>query len=147
MRNNKPATESPGDLDVMRFADLLNRLPAHLPISDAMEQADSQKTGRWWTSQREHMVGWFRAQTTTGAGAFTRAEPNRSAKITYNRLQCPEGLVWIAEALGANPDMVSEVAQAALQVPRRSRSGFVRKNLPWELIAELATSRLGSHRR
>lgn len=147
MRNNKPASGPSGDVDVMQFADLLNRLPAHLPISDAMERADPQKTGRWWTCQREHMVGWFRAQATTGAGAFTRAEPNRSAKTTYNRLQCAEGLVWIAEALGANPDMVSEVAQAALQVPRRSRSGFVRKNLPWELIAELATPRLGSRRR
>ncbi|MEW6891931.1 hypothetical protein V3M60_10270 [Trueperella pyogenes] len=89
------------DIDVRRFAKLLAKLDAHLPISDAMEHADPQKNGRWWSSQREHMSSWFASQATTGSGAYTRQEPNLSAKTTYNRLQSPEGLIWIAEALGA----------------------------------------------
>lgn len=131
------------DFDVVQFARLLSQLPAHLPISDEMELADPQKQGRWWSSQREHMSDWFASQATTGSGAFTRSRPNRSAKTTYNRLAHPEGVVWIAEALGADRDLVQSVATEALTISRRSRSGFVRKRLPWTLIAQLAKSRLG----
>lgn len=131
------------DIDVHQFAKLLARLPERLVISDAMEQADPQKKGRWWSSQREHMSAWFASQATTGSGTFTRQAPNLSAKTAYNRLQHPEGLVWIAEALGADPDLLEQVAKEALTVPRRRRSGFVRKHLPWDLVADLAKSRLG----
>ena len=131
------------DVDVKEFARLLARLPEHLPISDAMEEADPQKNGRWWTSQREHMSSWFASQATRGSGAFTRRAPNRSAKMTYNRLQHPEGLVWIAEALGVDPALVRQVARDALDVPRRSRSSFVRKHIPWSLISQVAKSQMG----
>lgn len=131
------------DFDVRDFAKLLASLSSHLPISDAMEEADPQKKGRWWASQREHMSSWFDAQASTGSGAFTRQRPNLSARTTYNRLQHPEGLVWIAEALGADQTLVQRVATEALTISRHSRSGFVRKHLPWALIAELAKSRLG----
>ncbi len=131
------------DIDVRRFAKLLAKLDAHLPISDAMEHADPQKNGRWWSSQREHMSSWFASQATTGSGAYTRQEPNLSAKTTYNRLQSPEGLIWIAEALGADTALVQRVAEEALTIPRRSRSAFIRSYLPWELIAQLAKSRQG----
>lgn len=134
------------DFDVRQFSTLLSTLPAHLPISDAMEEADPQQ-GRWWSSQREHMVSWFAAQATHGSGAYTRQTPNRSAKRTYNRLQCPEGLVWIAEALGADPGLVQRTAEEALAVPIRSRSAFVRKTLPWDLIAELAAPRIRHEQR
>ncbi|MDP9805895.1 hypothetical protein J2S70_000477 [Trueperella bonasi] len=133
---------SSNDIEVKRFAKLLRKLPEHLPISEAMEQADPQKTRRWWSSQREHMATWFASQATTGKGAFTRKTPNRSAKKTYNRLQSPEGIVWIAEALGAEPTLLKQVVDEALKVPRRRRSGFIRKHLPWDLIAHLAKHHL-----
>ena len=135
------------DMDVRRFACLLDELEAHLPISDAFEAADPQKVGRWWTSQKEHMRVWFHTQATTGSGAFTRQQPNLSAKTAYNRLQSPDGLLWIAEALGADRELVEAVAEQALKVPRASRSAFIRKNLPWNLIIELATRQQESRRR
>lgn len=64
------------DIDVLRFARLLARLPEHLPVSDAMEQADPQKRRRWWSSQSQHMSTWFASQATTGSGKFTRQAPN-----------------------------------------------------------------------
>lgn len=134
------------DFDVREFAQLLSTLPAHLPLSDAMEQADPQKTRRWWSSQREHMSVWFDSQATTGSGSFTRQKPNRSARATYNRLQHPEGLVWIAEALGADKKLLQQVTNEALSINRRKRSGFVRQHLPWDMIAALAKSLLGSRR-
>lgn len=131
------------DFDVREFANLLASLPEHMPISFAMENADPQKQGRWWDSQQEHMVSWFSAQATHGEGAFTRGEKNFSAKKTYNRLQCPEGLVWIAEALGADTELLEQVAQDALEVSRRSRSAYVRKHVPWAMVAELAQQQIG----
>lgn len=133
------------DFDVHRFARLLARLPAHLEISDSMEQADPQKD-RWWSSQREHMTGWFRSQATTGSGAYSRQRPNHSAKTTYNRLQSAEGMIWIAEALGADKDLVRQVADEALTLPRSSRCKHIRQHLPWELIAELAQPLMGRRR-
>ncbi|MSS84773.1 hypothetical protein FYJ24_08355 [Actinomycetaceae bacterium WB03_NA08] len=135
------------DFDVREFARLLSTLPAHLPISDAMEQADPQKKGRWWSSQREHMSSWFDSQATTGSGSFTRQKPNMSARTTYNMLQHPEGLVWIAEALGVDTQLVQQVANDALAINRRSRSKFVRQHLPWDMIAGLAKSEMESRRR
>lgn len=127
------------DFDVEQFAHLLETLPQHMPISDAVEQADPQKKGRWWSSQREHMSVWFRSQVADGSGGFTRATANRSAKLTYNRLLHPEGLLWIAEALGAETASVQAAAKEALAITdRRSRSKIVRKHLPWRLISELA---------
>jgi len=45
-------------IPVSQFAQLLRQLPAHLPVSDAYE-AEHLPGGRGWSSQRQHMVGWF----------------------------------------------------------------------------------------
>ena len=130
------------DFDVYKFARILARLDAHRPISDAFEATYTQKGGRRWTSQRQHMTSWFRSQATTGSGAYTRNQPNRSAKVTYNRLQSAEGLLWIAEALGADAAIVQAAADEALATKRGpSRCAVIRRHLPWSLIADLAQSR------
>ncbi|AXR73594.1 hypothetical protein DYI20_09280 [Auritidibacter ignavus] len=84
------------------------------------------------------MTEWFASQTTTGFGAYVRRRPDLSAKKTHNRLQSAEKLVWIAEALGADADLVQQVADDVLIRPCRGRCGHVREHLPWELIAEMA---------
>ena len=140
------------DIEVLRFAQLLAKLDAPLPISDAMEQADPRKNGRGRVPMSEYLSKWFASQVTLGSGAFKRQKPNMSAKKAYNMLHYPEGRVWIAEALGADTDLVQRVADKALTIPRSSsaaltkgpfRNGFVLSQLPWELIAPLAKSRLG----
>lgn len=135
-------TDEP-DFDVQDFSDLLRTLPKHLPISDAFEVADPQKQGHWWTSQREHMSEWFAVQATTGEGSFTRNQGNRSARRTYQRLGHAEGLVWIAEALGADSNRVQAAVDAALAEPnRRRRPAIVRHHLPWSAISVLAARHL-----
>ncbi|WP_168195027.1 hypothetical protein [Corynebacterium sp. sy039] len=131
---------------MLDFARIMKRLPEHLPISDAMEAADPQQRGRYWTSQREHLVDWYKSQVTCGQGAFTRQKSNRSAKITYNRFQCAEGLVWLAEALGVEETLVQQAADAALAVPRRSRCRVVRELIGWELISRQVSSLQQRHR-
>lgn len=135
--------EDVADFDVVDFARLLARLPEHLPISDAFEGEHPQGTGRWWTSQREHMTSWFRAHATTGSGAYTRERPNRSARRTWQRLASPGGMLWIAEALGVDPDVVQRAAEeVAAQTDKRRRTGIIRTHIPWTMIAALAQARM-----
>lgn len=127
------------DFTNIQFSKLLQRLEEHPSISDAYEQHHPQKQGAWYSSQREHMVSWFRSQSTLGSGKYTRSTPNRSAKTTYNRLLSPGGLIWISDALGADPALVKHAAEAAIAEPEyRKRCAVIRAVLPWALIAELA---------
>ncbi len=126
-------------MHVLDFVRILRRLESHLPISDVYERDRPQLTGVWWSSQKEHMIRWFSDQEGRGSGAFTRTEPNTSARTTYNRLQCPAAFVWMAEALGEDPALVQAAADAARHEPSaRRRSGLLRRHLPWERIAQLA---------
>lgn len=86
---------------------------------------------------------WFTEQVTCGSGAFTRTEPNTSARTTYNRLLAPAAFVWMAEALGEDSAVVQAAADAARDEPNaRKRPGLLRKQLPWSRIAELTRARL-----
>ena len=133
------------DFDVLDFARLLNRLPAHLPISDAYDgfvDGEYRRGTPWYTSQRQHMVGWFRAQTTTGSGDYSRNTPNHSARRAYNRILNAGSLLWINEALGQDPDLVRQAAEAAaLEREYRRRCRIVREYLPWDRVVELAKAR------
>lgn len=126
------------DLHVDEFALVLQSLEPHLPISDAYERDCPQLQGAWWSSQQEHMVTWFQSQNSQGSGAFTRKIPNVSARKTYNRLLCPAAYVWMAEALGEDPNEVQAAADAArAESNPRKRSGLLRRHLPWTRIVEL----------
>jgi hypothetical protein len=127
------------DMQVREFVRVLRRLESHLPISDAYEQDRPQLKGAWWSSQKEHMVRWFSDQENRGSGAFSRNEPNASARTTYNRLLCPAAFVWMAEALGEDPTVVKTAADAARDEPNaRKRPGLLRRYLPWERVSQLA---------
>jgi len=131
------------DMHPGRFAGILATLPARMPISDRFDTAHPQRRGVWWENQREHMVGWFDSQNTRGAGAYTRRAPNLSARTAYERLQAPAALLWIGEALGAQPAAVQAAADAAAQQPdNRSRCRAVRSHLPWALIAQLTAEHM-----
>lgn len=126
------------DFHVDDFVRVLRSLEPHLPISDAYERDCPQKQGAWWSSQKEHMIRWFRSQNSHGSGSFTRKTPNTSARRTYNRLLCPAAFVWMAEALGEEPGVVQAAADAARSESNaRKRPGLLRKYLPWSRIAEL----------
>lgn len=131
------------DFDVVEFAALLAFLPEPTFDPDVPSQDDTLEVDEDsdWTFG-ESIIGWFLSQVTTGSGAYSRGIPNHSAKKTYTRLQSPEGLIWIAGALGADPEFLQVIADKAEPVPWRSRSAFVRKHLPWSLIADLVEGQL-----
>lgn len=135
-------TDTP-DFDVLDFSRMLARLPEHTPISDGFENTNPQERGAWYSSQRQHMVGWFQAQATKGSGAYSRDEPNRSARRTWQRLATPGGMIWIAEALGVPNETVKRAVDDARSEPeKRRRCGIIRKHIPWETIASLTSSRV-----
>lgn len=132
-------TQTP-DFDVLDFSRMLARLPEHTPISDDFEEVNPQERGVWYSSQRQHMAGWFQAQATKGSGAYSRDEPNRSARRTWQRLASPGGMIWIAEALGVPDETLKQaVADVRAEPEKRRRCGIIRRHIPWEMIAPLAS--------
>lgn len=126
---------------------VFRRLPEFTPVQERLDpqRGTGPDRGTWYRSQKEHMVGWFTGQSTRGAGAYTRATPNTSAKTAYNRLQCPPAIVWIAEALGADEATVEQAIAAQLaEKDHRRQSGAVRRVLPWSLVEGLARTRMAS---
>jgi|GEM_PF-1697942 len=134
-----------GSIPAAAFARLLRRLPEHLPVSDAYE-AEHLPGKRWWSSQREHMVGWF--SELAGPGAFNRKSRGLDAKHGYNHLQCAPGLLWIAEALGEDPAKLTTAAAAA--APCRSvasQCAAIRNVIPWASVEAMARNRMKPRRR
>ena len=87
------------------------------------------------------MVGWMSEMN--GPGAYKRKSRGRTAKAAYNSLRCAPALVWIAEALGEDTDVVRRaVSTAEAAGPSlSSQCGAIRKVVPWDRIEELIALR------
>lgn len=136
------------DFDVEDFALMLSHMPEHLPIAGGYAQdCGTDYTNWFYTSEREHMVCWFRAQTTKGSGSYTRSTPNHSAKRTYNRLMNATSVLWIGEALGIDPDILkAAVQELKKEKDYRRRPAIVRRHIPWDTIAPLAQEKMPRRR-
>ena len=61
--------------------------------------------GVWYTSQKEHWLGWLSEYD--GPGAYNRKSwKGRSAEFVYNHIGCPPMLLWLAEAAGVSKTKV-----------------------------------------
>lgn len=133
----------PSDLTCDQMARIFERREDHYPVSDryVREVHDSpEKTG---DTEREHMVVWFRLNSTTGSGSYSRRMGNTSARTCYNRLRNAGSLLWIAEAVGVDREMVERAFDAAVEAGDYRRAcGAVRRVIPWEAICPLANARL-----
>lgn len=125
------------DIHTRTFAQILAKLPPNMPITRAYDTETRRNPHLY--NQGSHMTRWFRSQTTTGTGQYTRRQPNYSAQTTYNRLQSPGGLLWINEALGISPTRVKAAAQAAkAEKDHRRKCHIIRQILPWEAVYQKA---------
>lgn len=99
------------------------------------ENIYGQTVEEWERTEKWHMIGWFSAQTTHGKGSYTREKTNNSAKVCYNRLQCPEALLWIAEACGVNEETVGEALDNLIGVAgNQKQCKAIRDVIPWETV-------------
>lgn len=116
---------------------LITTLPVPQPVTNAFE-ARQPATGRvWYTSQKEHLLGWLGDYHTPGA--YGRQMPGQDAKVFYTRFQCVQGLMWLAEALGENEATLQRAIQevdAAGQNPA-AQCGAFRRVVPWTRIEAL----------
>ena len=60
-----------------------------------------------------------------------------SALTIYNRIQQPSWLLWLAEAVGVDQQLIQKANQVVPQKQKQSQTTRMRKFLPWARIAEL----------
>jgi len=121
-------------ISIAQFRRMIERLPS---------DETHHQPGVWYTTQKEHWLGWLREYD--GPGAYGRISgQNRDAKYAYNHIVCPEMLLWLIEAAGVRRDLV-ENARAAYQAgtTMMQKSGAIRRCVPW---AELYKVVWGSDR-
>ncbi|MDO5722571.1 MAG: hypothetical protein Q4P06_08570 [Actinomycetaceae bacterium] len=126
------------DFSGYAFARILTQLPAHTPLYDDLGGGaqDGDDNGVWYRDQREHLIGWF--SELAGPGAYNRKSRGLKARHGYNHFQCAEGLLWLAEALGEDPQVVRAAYEAVSEhTHTAARSAAVRRLIPWERVVEL----------
>jgi hypothetical protein len=99
--------------------------------------------GVWYTSQKEHWLGWLSEYD--GPGAYDRkSRTGRSAEFAYNHIGCPPMLLWLAEAAGVSKTKVLAAKRSALSA-RRNRAphcAMIRRAIPWSVIEERLQGRI-----
>jgi hypothetical protein len=108
------------DMSPEELAQHIKKLPARPPLTMAFEEAWSARWASdagekerpvWYTSQKEHWLGWLSEYD--GLGAYGRKPGSgRDAKFVYNHINNAAMLMWLAEASGL-PEATVVVAQRA----------------------------------
>ena len=114
-------------ISINKFIRAIRRLPSDKPI-------DNPK--KWYRTQKEHWIGWLSEYH--GPGAYERkTEKNRDARFAYNHIVEPKMLLWLIEAGGVNPSLVSAARhESAKEQSMQRQSAVIRRHVPWEVVAE-----------
>lgn len=127
------------DLDNCELARIFAFLPRQKDVEKYLEPLNV--TYRY---DQLHMITWFSCQITLGSGNYSRSCPNYSARKTYGRLLNPWSLLWIAAALGEDPEVVKAAAREMEDYRSYSaKCGVVRRAIPFDRIYELALKTRG----
>lgn len=103
----------------------IQRLPSGPPV---------RKTGVWYTTQKEHWLGWLKEYNTVGAYGRKPGQ-NRDARYAYNHIVNPKMVLWLASAAGISPSRIKAARNAAArQKTMPAQVGAVRNHVPWEEI-------------
>lgn len=124
-------------MTIRELRDHVARLSPEAKISDLFEQQrrrDSESRKVWYRTQQEHLLGWLNAYD--GPGFYGRRRWDRDARFVYNHFQCPQGLLWLAEAAGVAAAKITEANEAVVTAPPRlsSQVGALRRVIPWSLV-------------
>lgn len=93
--------------------------------------------GVWYTTQKEHWLGWLSEYD--GPGAYGRkAQSGRTAEFVYNHINCPPMLLWLAEAAEVSKRDVLTAKRSALSArpSRGTHCAVIRRAIPWPMIEE-----------
>ena len=100
-------------------------LPSDQPVHNPRE---------WYTTQKEHWLGWLREYD--GPGAYGRTSgKQRDARFAYNHIVEPKMLLWLIEAAGLNPELVDGAKRASAEgASLMQKSGTIRGVAPWAVL-------------
>jgi hypothetical protein len=103
----------------------ISRLPADKP---------QRAAGKWYSTQKEHWLGWLGEYD--GPGAYGRVVgQQRDAKFTYNHIVEWKTLTWLAEASGVDPKLVRRARRVANTTKaKQSGAAAVRRLIPRTVI-------------
>ena len=125
------------DMDVLEFARKISRLSIDTPLANKYDEEYGQRSDRWWSSQREHLTVWA-LHYPTGGEFYYKHKPSLSAKQMYMNLQRPEIILWLAEALGENVDLIQRIIEdISDNSDCGSRCKIVRGYISFDRILEL----------
>lgn len=104
---------------------MIERLPSDEPVHDPRV---------WYTTQKEHWLGWLREYD--GPGAYGRIPgKQRDAKFAYNHVVEPKMLLWLIEAAGVSKDLVEAAQRASAEgTSLMQKSGAIRRVVPWTVL-------------
>lgn len=101
--------------------------------------------GKWYRSQREHMLGWLLIQECQERKKGN--DPSHvSAKGMWSRLKCSPLMFWLAECAGVHRkvlDAAEHMAIAASEINPKDgdpHGKMMREVLPWAVVADAISS-------
>jgi hypothetical protein len=110
-------------------------------LIEAIEQLDADPPRHdsrvWYTTQKEHWLGWLDAYD--GPGAYGRVSTaRRDARYAYNHIVNYQMLEWLARAAGADAATMRAV-QAATKTGTtlQQKSAAIRRVVPWDQMVVL----------
>ena len=104
------------DVLIPDFVEYMHKLEAFPPVS-AKHEPEWQDKGVWYQSQKQHVMSWMDCQLTHGGETlYHRDNLNISSRTSYNRWNNPGMALWLAEALGAEPDAVDQAQEEAIKI-------------------------------
>lgn len=101
--------------------------------------------GKWYRSQREHMLGWFVVQECQERRAG-RSPAAVDAKGIWNRLKCSPAMFWLAECAGIPKDLLDQAEQQAERAAQINpmdgppHGTMIRQILPWTVMQSVILS-------
>jgi len=120
--------DEPSD-SISEFIRRIQDLPSDEPVADRQLGYNNYKT------QRDHWFGWL--GVTPGSGTYERKTgPKRRARYVYNHIVEPKMLLWLIEAAGVKPALITAAKKAsseARSLPGKSKA--IRQHVPWPEVA------------
>lgn len=114
-------------VSIERFVQAIAQLPPDAPVYDPQ---------KWYTTQKEHWLGWLSEYH--GSGAYGRqTTKERDAKFAYNHIVEPKMLIWLIEAAGIDTQTVNSAKRATMGVlTMQGKSAAIRNLVPWVAIEQ-----------
>ena len=114
------------EVTIKQFVRAIRGLPSDTP---------QVHPGRWYTTQKEHWLGWLMEYG--GPGAYGRkGGKNRDAKFAYNHIVNYEMLLWLIGAAGVPRNLVKAARSACAKAEGLSaKSVAIRRHVPWDELA------------